>query len=281
MQTSGKTSKISCTCLSASLPSANNAEKHTVQTITWLRQWTDYLFSFKTTRPAGFRFTAGQFARLGVHKLGQIKPVWRAYSMVSASYDEHLEFYSIVVPGGEFTTELHKLRVGDPLLVDKAPYGFLTLDRFAAGKHLWLLATGTGLAPFVSILHELDIWERFEKIVTVHSVREPAELVYRDTIESLPNHPYFGAAAREKLVYVPVITRHAVAGILNARVTTLIENGQLEQAAGLAINAQDSRIMLCGNPSMVDDTRTALKARGLRTARQSAPGGQIAVENYW
>lgn len=201
--------------------------------------------------------------------------------MVSATYDEHLEFYSIVVPGGEFTTELHKLRVGDALLIDKVPYGFLTLDRFVGGKHLWLLSTGTGLAPFISILHELDVWERFDKVAVVHSVREPAELVYRDTIEGLRTHPYLGQAASKKLVYVPAVTRQPVAGMLNARITALLADGRLEHAAGLPLSVQDSRIMLCGNPQMVEDTRKALKARGFTTARQAAPGGQIAVENYW
>jgi ferredoxin/flavodoxin---NADP+ reductase len=265
----------------APAPAAAGAEKFTEETITWLAQWTDHLFSFKITRAAGFRFTAGQFARLGVRKAGQIKPVWRAYSMVSASYDEHLEFYSIVVPGGEFTTELYKLRVGDHLLVEKTAYGFLTLDRFTGGKHLWLLATGTGIAPFISILHELDVWQRYEKIVVVHSAREHAELVYRDVIEALRTHPYFGQDAIAKLTYLPVITRAPQLGVLDQRITALIENGRLEAAAQLPLNVQDSRIMLCGNPQMVDDTRKTLKARGFSTARQSAPGGQIAVENYW
>jgi ferredoxin--NADP+ reductase len=264
--------------MSGNAPSPS-AEKFTAETITWLRQWTDHLFSFKITRPKSFRFTPGQFARLGVHKAGQDKPVWRAYSMVSASYDEHLEFYSIVVPGGEFTTALYKLRVGDPVLVDKTPYGFLTLDRFSGGRHLWLLATGTGIAPFISILHDLDVWERYEKIIVVHSVREHAELVYRDLIENLRTHPHFGQYT-DKLIYVPSVTRQSASGLLNARITTLIENGSLEAAAGQPITAQDSRVMLCGNPQMVEDTRKLLKSRGLATSRQASPG-QIAVENYW
>jgi ferredoxin--NADP+ reductase len=255
------------------------AEKFTEETITWLHQWTDHLFSFKTTRPASFRFSPGQFARLGVRKAGQIKPVWRAYSMVSASYDEYLEFYSIVVPGGEFTTELSKLRVGDTLLVDKTQYGFLTLARFAGGKHLWLLATGTGLAPFISILHDLEMWEQYEKVVVVHSVRQAAELVYRDVIENLRTHEHFGQYA-SKLVYIPSITREATPGALAARITTLLRDGRLEAAAGLLLNAQDSRVMLCGNPEMVEQTRALLKTRGLTVSRQTQPG-QIAVENYW
>jgi ferredoxin/flavodoxin---NADP+ reductase len=261
--------------------SAPSADKYTVETITALTQWTDHLFSFRTTRPKGFRFTAGQFARLGVQSAGHIKPVWRAYSMVSAPYDEQLELYSIVVPNGEFTTQLYKLRVGDHVLVDKTAFGFLTLDRFTGGKHLWLLSTGTGLAPFISILHTLEAWQRFEKIIVVHSVREAAELVYRDVIENLRTHPYVGTYAAQQLIYVPVVTRQAPTGVLNARITTLLQDGRLEQAAGLPLTLQDSRIMLCGNPDMVADTRQVLKARGFTTSRQAAPGGQIAVENYW
>jgi ferredoxin/flavodoxin---NADP+ reductase len=266
------------------VPASAAQDKYTVETITAIQQWTDHLFSFKTTRPKGFRFTAGQFARLGVLTPENGKPVWRAYSMVSAEYDEYLEFYSIVVPGGEFTTQLYKLRVGDAVLIDKTAFGFLTLDRFVDGKHLWLLSTGTGLAPFVSIIHQLEAWERFEKIIVVHSVREPAELVYQDVITELRTHPYLGEVATHKLVYIPVVTRQAVPGhlnTLNARITTLLKDGRLEQAVGLPMTLQDSRIMLCGNPAMVDETRQLLKARGFTTSRQSIPGGQIAVENYW
>jgi ferredoxin/flavodoxin---NADP+ reductase len=263
------------------VPAAANEVQYTAQRITALTQWTDHLFSFKATRPQGFRFSAGQFARLGVRVPGQDKPVWRAYSMVSAEYDEHLEFYSIVVPGGEFTTQLYQLRVGDELLIGKTAFGFLTLDRFTGGKHLWLLATGTGLAPFVSILHQLAVWERFEKIIVVHSVREPAELVYRDVIEGLRTHPLLGEMATQKLVYLPAVTRATLSGVLNARITTLLHDGRLEQAAGVPLTLEGSRIMLCGNPAMVDETRQLLKARGFTTSRQAAPGGQIAVESYW
>jgi ferredoxin--NADP+ reductase len=266
---------------SAPVTRAGNAgaEKFTSESITWLHQWADHLFSFRTTRPKSFRFTPGQFARLGVYKPGQEKPVWRAYSMASASYDEHLEFYSIVVPRGEFTTELYKLRTGDSLLIDKTSYGFLTLDRFVDGRHLWLLSTGTGLAPFLSILHDLDMWERYERVIVVHSVRQVQELVYRDVIEGLRTHPHFRQYAG-KLTYLPSVTREQAPGALHARITTLLADGRLETAAQLALGTQDSRIMLCGNPQMVEDTRAALKARGFTTSRQARPG-QIAVENYW
>lgn len=259
--------------------SAAIKEEHlTRETITWIHTWTPHLFSFRTTRPQGFRFTAGQFARLGVKKdNGQV--VWRAYSMVSGPYDDALEFYSIVVPGGEFTSELSRLRVGDQLFIEKKNYGFLTLDRFSRAHDLWLLSTGTGLAPFLSMLADPLTWESFEKIILVHSVREKKELAYQDTLTSFGRHELFAKEAH-KLIYIPVITREKVAGCLDARITDLIDSGRLEQQAGLQLDVNKSRIMLCGNPQMVTDLRNVLKNKGFKTSRQSSPG-QIAVENYW
>ena len=164
-------------------------EKFTRQTLLEVQTLTPSLFTLRTTRDAGFRFRAGQFARLGVSKPdGSV--VWRAYSMVSAPHDEHLEFFSIVVPGGEFTSELSRLAVGDALLVDKQAFGFLTLDRFNDGRDLWLLATGTGLAPFLSILQDLEVWQRFSRIVLVYSVRQAAELASQPLIEDLRLRDY-------------------------------------------------------------------------------------------
>lgn len=199
--------------------------------------------------------------------------------MVSSPFDEFLEFYSIVVPGGEFTSELVRLRVGDTLLVDKQSHGFLTLSRFEGGKDLWLLSTGTGIAPFLSILQDPQAWETFEHIVLAHSVRQAKELAYRALIESFGQHEIFQEHAH-KLAYLPIVTREALPGLPCQRLTELITSGGLETYAQLSLDLDKSRIMLCGNPEMVDDTRQALKAKGFRTARQSTPG-QIAVENYW
>lgn len=253
-------------------------EKFTRQTLVEVQTLTPSLFTLRTNRDSGYRFRAGQFARLGVYKpSGSI--VWRAYSMVSAPHDDFLEFFSIVVPGGEFTSELSRLRVGDQLLVDRQAFGFLTLDRFPDGRDLWLLATGTGLAPFLSILQDFEVWERFETIKLVYSAREEKELAYCDLIAS------FGAMEHlaehiHKLQFIPVVTREQVPGCLNARITTLIENGELERAAGLELTPEHSRVMLCGNPQMIEDTRAVLKARGMSLALTRKPG-QIAVENYW
>lgn len=253
-------------------------EKFTRQTLTEVRSWSPSLFSLRCTRDAGFRFRAGQFVRLGVRKASGCI-VWRAYSVVSAPHDDYLEFFSIVVPGGEFTSELSRLRAGDELLVEKQATGFLTLDRFPDGRDLWLIGTGTGLAPFLSILQDLEAWQRFERIVLVYSARDRGELAYQELIAELPQREWLEGAGH-KLQYIPLVTREQVPGALHARVTTLIENGELERAAGLALEPEHSRIMLCGNPQMIEDTRAVLKTRNLNLALTRRPG-QVAVENYW
>jgi len=253
-------------------------EKFTRQRLLEVQTLTPNLFTLRTSRDPGFRFTAGQFARLGVRKpSGCI--VWRAYSMVSAPHDEFLDFFSIVVPDGEFTSELSRLEVGDELLVDKQAFGFLTLDRFLDGRDLWLLATGTGIAPFLSILQDFEAWQRFERIILVYSVREARELAYQQLIAELPQRDYLDGLG-SKLLYLPVVTREQIPGALHGRITTLIENGELERAADLQLTPEHSRIMLCGNPQMIEDTRAVLKARDLNLAMTRRPG-QVAVENYW
>lgn len=253
-------------------------EKFTRQRLLEVQTLTPSLFTLRTSRDPGFRFNAGQFARLGVRKpSGSI--VWRAYSMVSAPHDEFLDFFSITVPEGEFTSELSRLKVGDELLIDKQAFGFLTLDRFPDGRDLWLLATGTGLAPFLSILQDFEAWERFERIILVYSVREARELAYQQLIAELPEREYLEGLG-SKLTYLPVVTREQVPGALNGRITQLIETGELECAADLKLTPEHSRIMLCGNPQMIEDTRQLLKTRDLNLALTRRPG-QVAVENYW
>ena len=262
-------------------------DKYTAEKILWIHPWAPNLFSFRLTRYRGFRFVPGQFARLGVKKPDPDNPknpsgekiAWRAYSIVSADFDEHLEFYSIVVPGGEFTSELARLKVGDTVYVEKTNYGFMTADRFESGKDLWLLSTGTGLAPFLSMLWDLKNWEQYEHIIVVHSVRYPNELAYADAIAAFRTHPAF-AGQGHKLHYVPVVTRTPVEGALNARITGLIDSGALESHLGLMLDRDRARIMICGNPEMVDATRKLLGARGFTTSRRGQPGN-MAVENYW
>jgi ferredoxin--NADP+ reductase len=255
-----------------------SAEKYTRQTLLDVTSLTPNLFTLRTTRDAGFRFVAGQFARLGVTKAdGSI--VWRAYSMVSSPHDEFLEFFSIVVPGGEFTSELSRLREGDTLLIEKLATGYLTADRFVDGRDLWLLSTGTGVAPFLSILQDFEVWEKFERIVLVYSAREAKELAYQPLIAGLTEREYLAEYA-DKLTYIPVITREQVPGALHGRITHLLENGELERAVGFPLEADHSRVMICGNPQMIEDTRALLKARNMQLNMTRRPG-QVVVENYW
>lgn len=253
------------------------------------RVWahTDHLFSFRTERPDGFRFTPGQFARLGIPLTADTSDaspgnwVWRAYSIASGPYDDFLEYFSIVVPGGAFTSRLSQLQEGDSLWMERQNHGFLTLERFALQGDLWLLSSGTGLAPFLSLLQDPLTWESFQKILLVHSVRTEAELAYRKDILAFHHHEVFGPWAK-KLHYQPVITRESNNSFrhLAARIPELIRSGALEQACGQILSPEHSKIMLCGNPSMVTDTRAALKERGFVSARTNRPG-QIATENYW
>jgi ferredoxin--NADP+ reductase len=255
-----------------------SAEKFTRQTLLDVQPLTPSLFTLRITRDAGFRFRAGQFARLGVTKPDG-STVWRAYSMVSSPHDEFLEFFSIVVPGGEFTSELSRLEVGDTLMVERQATGYLTLDRFVDGRDLWLLSTGTGVAPFLSILQDFEVWEKFEQIILVYSAREGRELAYQALIAGLAERDYLAEHAH-KLRFIPTVTREQPAGVLNGRITTLIENGELERAAGLELTPEHSRVMICGNPQMIDDTRKLLKQRDMNLSLTRRPG-QVAVENYW
>ena len=250
-------------------------EKFSVEKVLSVHRWTPTLFSFTMTRPAHFKFTAGQFARIGL-KVGE-ELVVRAYSVVSSPFDETLEFFSIVVPDGAFTSNLQHLKVGDELYLEKIPYGYLTLARYQQPlpHDLWLLATGTGLAPFLSMLQDFDTWSKYQKINLIYSVRTAAELAYVDRIQEIAET--FGEG-HNGFKFIPIITRDPSAP-LHDRLPILIENGELEKSAGIELNPATSHVMLCGNPQMVDDTKEALKRRGLTMNRRGE--GNIAVENYW
>lgn len=261
-----------------SLGNAAPSGRYTEETIIERRDWAPRLFSFRTTRHPGFRFAAGQFARIGLPGPDG-KPVWRAYSIVSAPYDTHLEFYSIVVPEGEFTPKLVERHAGDAILIEKTNYGFLTPDRFAPGRDLWMLSTGTGLAPFLSILAEEQPWQDFENLVLVHSVRHANELAYQREISELREHPLVGVHSH-RLRYVPVVTREPVEGALGERITTLLTSGELGRHLGLDLTVDHSRFMVCGNPQMVDEVRGLLQEKGFRVSRRNNPGHMV-FENYW
>lgn len=250
-------------------------EKFSLEKVLSVHRWTNTLFSFTMTRPAHFKFTAGQFARIGL-KVGD-ELVVRAYSVVSSPFDETLEFFSIVVPEGKFTSNLQHLKVGDELYLEKISYGYLTLARYQLPlpQDLWLLGTGTGLAPFLSMLQDFETWNKYKNINLVYSVRTQDELAYVDRIQEIAES--FGEGYTG-FKFIPIITRDPEA-VLHHRLPILIENGELERAAGLQLNPETSHVMLCGNPEMVEDTKEALKARGLTMNRRGE--GNIAVENYW
>jgi len=271
-----------------------------IQTVTVLSKttWTPNLFSFTVSRPDSFKFTAGQFVRLGVNP-SQLKyyqqtdasdettdsalneDVFRAYSIVSSPFDEAIEFFSIVIPDGAFTSQLQHLQVGDELLLNTMPFGFLTLARYQKPlpKDLWLLATGTGLAPFLSMLQDLKTWEDYEHIVLAYSARSTEELAYVEKIESLQED--FGTLVDNpaKLIFIPIVTREPVEGTLSERLPKLLLEGTLQARAGIAFDIDTTHVMLCGNPDMVEDTKEALKTLGLVMNRRGE--GNIAVENYW
>lgn len=256
-------------------------EKATAERIIDIRRWTEKLFSVKVTRSPQFRFTPGQWVRLGIPS-GSGLPggvIWRPYSMVSADYDDYLEFFSILVPGGAFSSRLAAAQVGETVFVEKQPFGYLTAARFTGGRHLWLLASGTGVAPYLSILRDPDVWQRYDERVLAYSVSYVREIAYRDELAALANDELLGDA-RPPLRFVPIVTREEAPDALRARLPALIADGSLERKAGLALTPEDSRILVCGNPQMLDDVRDALVARGLRSDRSALPG-HFATENYW
>lgn len=255
-------------------------ERATLETLTGIRHWAPGLYSFTTTRPPDYRFKAGQYARLGLYnQIGNL--AWRAYSIVSATTETHLEYYVIDVPGGAFTSALQRLVPGDPILLDRQPYGVMTPDRFSDGEDLWMLATGTGLGPFIAILREPLVWQRFRHLLLVHSARTAQEFAYEDELQAV-QRLYAGEPAHLRILRTS--TRDAAqpveAGHLHGRITTLLTNGELERYAGRNLQAETSRVMLCGNPAMTDEMRELLKQRGMLPCRRETPG-QYVAENYW
>ncbi|MDY0006042.1 MAG: ferredoxin--NADP reductase [Spongiibacteraceae bacterium] len=243
------------------------------ETVTSVRHWTDTLFSFTTTRDPGFRFKNGHFTMIGLQL--EDRPLMRAYSIVSANYEDELEFFSIKVPDGPLTSRLQHLKVGDPILVSRKPTGTLIVDHLLPGKRLYLLSTGTGLAPFMSIIKDPETYERFDKVVLVHGVRQVAELAYMDHIsEELPQNEYFGDVVRNKLIYYPTVTREQYRN--TGRLTDLFRTGKLFKDIGLPMpNVEDDRFMICGSPAMLKDCCKILDANGFREARGSDLGHYV------
>ncbi|MFT8245692.1 ferredoxin--NADP reductase [Roseomonas sp. BN140053] len=238
------------------------------ETVLSVHHWTDRLFSFRTTRDPALRFQAGQFVMIGLPVDG--KPLLRAYSVASAPWDEELDFLSIKVPDGPLTSRLQHLQPGDTLLVSRKPVGTLLLDNLKPGRTLWLLSTGTGLAPFLSLIREPEAYDRFDKVVLCHGVREVAELACRDLIEELPEHEFLGEMLRDKLLYYPTVTREPFRN--QGRITDLIASGKVFRDLGLPeMSVEHDRVMLCGSPEMLADARVLLEARGFTEGSQHEP----------
>ncbi|MGH1487054.1 MAG: ferredoxin--NADP reductase [Cellvibrionaceae bacterium] len=235
------------------------------ETVTDIHHWNETLFSFKTTRGNSFRFENGHFVMVGL-EINE-RPLTRAYSIASPNYDEELEFFSIKVPDGPLTSHLQNIAVGDKVLVSTKPTGTLVADHLLPGKHLYLISTGTGLAPFMSIIRDPEIYERYDKIILTHGVRTVSELAYQQYItEELPNNEYFGEEIRKKLIYYPTVTREKY--IHNGRLTDLMVSGRLFTDINLPKpNLDDDRFMICGSPSMLKDTCAILDKAGFNESR--------------
>jgi ferredoxin--NADP+ reductase len=235
--------------------------------------WTDRLFSFTTTRSASLRFSNGHFTMIGLRVDG--KPLLRAYSIVSANYEDHLEFLSIKVPDGPLTSRLQHIQPGDAILIGSKPTGTLVLDYLLPGKRLYMLSTGTGLAPFMSIVRAPETYERFDQVILVHGVREIDELAYHDLLaEHLPKHELLGDLLSGKLLYYPTVTRQNYRN--TGRVTELVESGKLFIDLRLpTLEPDDDRVMICGSPGMLRDMKHLLEGRGFAEGSTSSPGAFV------
>ncbi|WP_371186588.1 ferredoxin--NADP reductase [Thalassotalea maritima] len=251
------------------------------ETVTDVRHWNDKLFSIKTTRRPSYTFENGQFVMLGLEVDG--KPLMRAYSIASANYENELEFFSIKVPNGALTSKLQHIAVGDKLLLSTRPAGTLVVDNLLVGKHLYLLATGTGLAPFIGIIKDPSIYEKYDKVIVVHSVRYASELAYQHSITTeLPNNPYFGDLVKDKLIYYPTVTREAFTGAAHQqRITSLLLNHTIVKQTGLApLNVDNDRFMLCGNQHMLNDTTEILEQFGFSKATSRQQGHYVTEQAF-
>ncbi len=241
-----------------------------------VHHWTDRLFSFTTTRSQSLRFSNGHFTMIGLRVNG--KPLLRAYSIVSPNYEETLEFLSIKVPDGPLTSRLQHIQPGDSIIVGHKPTGTLLIDYLLPGKRLYLFGTGTGLAPFMSLIKDPDAYERFEKVILFHGVRTVSEVAYHEFIQDhLPKDEFLGEHVQGKLIYYPTVTREPFRN--QGRLTDLIESGKLFSDIGLPpLNPETDRAMLCGRPSMLKDTCALLDARGFKVSPRIGEPGDYVIE---
>ena len=238
-----------------------------------VHHWNDTLFSFTTSRDPGFRFKNGHFTMIGLEHEG--RPLMRAYSIASANHEDQLEFFSIKVQDGPLTSKLQSIQVGDQILISRKPTGTLINDNLLPGKHLYLISTGTGLAPFLSIIKDPEIYEQYDKVILTHGVRQLSELAYAEVIQDhLPENEYFGDMISDKLIYYPTVTREPFRN--QGRLTDLITSGKLTDDLGLpALSTENDRFMICGSPSMLKDTTRILDEMGFSEARQGDLGHYV------
>jgi ferredoxin--NADP+ reductase len=241
-----------------------------------VRHWNEHLFSFTCTRDAGLRFENGQFLMIGLMNEG--RPLVRAYSVASANYEEHLEFFSIKVRNGPLTSRLQHLKEGDEILISRKPTGTLLLHDLKPARHLYLLSTGTGLAPFLSLIRDPETYERFDKLVLTHGVRHVDDLAYRDYIEhELPQHEYLGEMVREKLLYYPTVTREPFRH--QGRLDELLAGGKLGADIGLPpLDPANDRAMICGSPAMLSSLSQLLDSRGFHVSPRIGTPGDYVIE---
>jgi ferredoxin--NADP+ reductase len=249
-----------------------------VQRVLAVKHWTDRLFSFRTTRDRGFRFENGQFVMIGLPVDG--RPLVRAYSIASANHEDELEFFSIKVPNGPLTSRLQSIREGDEILVGKKPTGTLVQDSLLPGKRLYLVSTGTGLAPFVSIIKDPQVYDRFDQIVLIHGCRFIAELGYgRDTVDMVRSDEVLSEFVGDKLLYYPTVTREAFAH--EGRVTDLLRGGKISADLGLPpLGPEDDRVMICGSEAMLSDMVGLMKDMGFEEGSSSKPATYVIEKAF-
>ncbi|MFZ7309426.1 ferredoxin--NADP reductase [Comamonas jiangduensis] len=234
-----------------------------------VHHWTDRLFSFTTTRDTSLRFSNGHFTMIGLKVDG--KNLLRAYSIASPNYEEHLEFLSIKVEDGPLTSRLQHIQVGDTIIVGKKPTGTLLIDYLLPGKNLYMIGTGTGLAPWLAVARDPETYEKFDNVVVVHGVREVKELAYQEMFEQLPEHEFLGDIVKGKLHYYPTVTREPFRN--QGRITDLINNNVFPQCLGLsALNPETDRVMLCGSPAMLAQLKEMMEQRGFKEGNTTTPG---------
>ncbi|MAS10671.1 ferredoxin--NADP reductase [Endozoicomonas sp. G2_2] len=241
-----------------------------------VRHWNDSLFSFTTTRDRALRFENGQFVMIGLAQ--ERKPLLRAYSIVSANYEEHLEFFSIKVPDGPLTSQLQHLEAGDEVLVSRKPTGTLLISDLHPGRNLYLLSTGTGLAPFLSIVRDPETYERFERVIVMHGVRYIDDLAYHELLsQTLPNDELLGEMISRQMHYYPVVSREPYEN--SGRVTTLLDEGRVTEDLGLEpLDPKHDRAMICGSPAMLEDSAALLDARGFEISPHIGAPGDYVIE---